>query len=360
MDALKEIFNIHYFKNLAAQIKTVYPALNDKAFVKEARQKLDPLSLNERMRLAAHLLHHYLPANYKQTITILRDVIPKLPAGYTTLVFPDYVGLYGKKDFKLSMEALAHFTQFGSAEYAIRTYLKDDFTTTIKVMERWATNENYHIRRLASEGSRPRLPWSFKLEEVLRNPEVTRKILETLKEDTTKYVQKSVANHLNDLSKNNTAYMLDLIGSWNNQHPATGWIIKHASRTLIKQGEPAALRLFGFENKPNITINRFALTATTVALGNYIQIETEVASNKKSPQKLVIDYAIHYMKASGTHNRKVFKWKELMLDPLATVSLTKKQLLVDYSTRKHYMGKHFIELLVNGKSMNTIEFLLIS
>lgn len=170
MDPLKEMFNIAYYKQFAEVISAVYPNFNSKHFIKDVIAKLEDRALNERLRHTSVTLARYLPENFEHSVAILREAAPLLKTGYTALVLPDFVALYGKQHIDLSLLALKYFTTFGSSEFAIREFLRTDLKKTLKVMQGWAKDPNNHVRRLASEGSRPRLPWSFRLDEIIRNP----------------------------------------------------------------------------------------------------------------------------------------------------------------------------------------------
>lgn len=356
MEPLKEMFGKEYYAYLSRELKTVHPALNEKAFQKELLTGIETLSLNERMRNTSVVLKNHLPADYRASLDILYRLVPRLRGGYTNLVFPDYVALYGTENVKDSLEALKFFTMYGSSEFAIRTFLKADFQGTLRVMEKWAKDKNHHVRRLASEGSRPRLPWSFKLDAVVQNPALTRNILETLNADPELYVRKSVANHLNDISKEHPEYMLDLVRSWDQSNQHTAWIIKHASRTLIKKGHQGSLSVFDFEKNPKVTVRDFKLEKTKIKLGECLEFSFELVSGKNKPQKLVVDYIVHYRKKSGELSPKVFKLKELTLDKNGTVRLSKKQWMKDFTTRTHFGGRHKVEIQVNGAVLAGKEF----
>ena len=358
MEPLKELFNKSYFLHLADEIKKAFKSFDSINFVKEVTQNLNSLSLIERMRNTSIVLKNYLPQDYKKAISILYKVIPNTQRGYTNLVFPDFVGLYGHNHFDISLEALKYFTQFGSSEFAIREFLKRDFDKTIKVMNQWAKDKNHHVRRLASEGSRPRLPWSFKLDEVINNPKSTQSILETLKTDEELYVKKSVANHLNDLSKDNTEHMLQIIKSWDNSNMHTAWIIKHASRTLIKKGNVQSLAIFDFEKNHKLKLENFKIIKPKLKLGESLQFEFDIVSEKTTNQKLVIDYIIHYQKKGKELSAKVFKLKELTLKPKQKTTISKKQVFKEFSTRTHFSGTHFIEIQINGKVYTKHSFYL--
>nr|MBP7513836.1 DNA alkylation repair protein [Flavobacteriales bacterium] len=219
-------------------------------------------------------------------------------------------------------------------------------------------DESEHVRRLASEGSRPRLPWSFRLDAVLKDPELITPILERLRADDSLYVRKSVANHLNDFSKDHPAYMIDMLRSWDRKHPHTAWIAKHASRTLIKAGNVNALALFAFDSKVKVRVDDLIISPKRVKLGDTLQFSFTVVSEAAREQQLVVDYAVHYRKAGGGTSRKVFKLKEVALGARASLGITKRQRIVDFSTRKHYAGEHVVEVMVNGKERAKASFML--
>lgn len=359
MDPLKEMFNKAYFEKLSTEFHKAYPQFDRKAFLNEMLINLENLSLNQRLRKTSQVLHSYLPKNYQETIDLMKQVIQTTPKGYTNLVFPDFVGLYGLDQANHSLKALKYFTVFGSSEFAIREFLKRDFDSTLEVMKTWTKDKNEHVRRLASEGSRPRLPWSFKLDRVIHEPQVTQSILNQLKEDESLYVRKSVANHLNDISKENAGYMIELVNSWNKSHPHTAWIIKHASRTLIKKGNPDSLKVFDYEKNVQIEIQHLKLSKTKIKLGDSLQFSFDLVSKKSKTQKLVVDYIIHYRKKSGELSPKVFKLKDVELKPKESISITKTQVFKDFTTRKHVGGEHLLEIQVNGKIFAKHNFKLI-
>lgn len=359
MEPLKELFNCAFYEQFADSFTTVYNGFERNQFVKDVTRNFEPLSLNERMRNTSVVLQKHLPADYEKALEIMYAVVPTLKTGYTTLVFPDFVSQFGLKHQQLSLEALKYFTRFGSSEFAIRVFLKHDFEKTLATMVEWAGDENHHVRRLASEGSRPRLPWSFKLPQVIENPRITQPILEQLKADPELYVRKSVANHLNDFSKDNPDYMLDLVGSWDRSHPHTAWIVKHGTRTLIKKGNAASMAVFGFEKEVKLLIENFRLVSSDLKLGDVLDFSFDLVSEKQTSQKLVVDYIIHYRKSAGDLSPKVFKLKELHLEPNQRITLSKKQRIQDFTTRKHYAGDHLLEIQVNGVVMAKLSFQLI-
>lgn len=357
-ERLKEMFNAVYFARLAKEAEAVYPPFKRATFLKEAQQGNEARELNARMRHASITLRTHLPTDFRKAVKVLKDLAPRMPKGYTALLYPDFVGQFGQEDPTFSLDALKYFTSFGSSEFAVREFIRRDVKGTLKVMRTWAEDENEHVRRLASEGSRPRLPWSFRLDAVLKDPKLTTPILERLRADDSLYVRKSVANHLNDFSKDHPAYMVDVLRSWDLKHPHTAWIAKHASRTLIKAGDPAALALFAFDTKVKVRVEDLTLSSKRIMLGDALEFSFTVISEAARAQQLIIDYAIHYRKASGGTSKKVFKLKEVELGPRASHRFTKRQRIVDFSTRKHYPGEHVVEILVNGRERVSAAFSL--
>jgi 3-methyladenine DNA glycosylase AlkC len=357
MEPLKEMFNKKFYQKLSDELAAVDKIFDPKKFYKAVTHQMEPLSLNERLRNTSIQMKKHLPHDYRKNITMMKKVAEKMPKGYTALIYPDYIGLYGHEDREFSLEALAYFTSFGSSEFAIREFLKRNLKPTLKTMESWADNKSDHIRRLASEGSRPRLPWSFKLDEIIKDPNLTRNILEKLNADTSLYVRKSVANHLNDFSKDHPEYMLGVVSKWNKENDYTAWIVKHACRTLIKKGNEKALGIFSFDKNIQVKLNTLTLNKEKITLGDRLEFDFTLASQSKKSQKLVVDYCIHYFKKNGT-SPKVFKFKEIVLQPGEKRAFKKTQLFVDLTTRKHYPGKHVLEILVNGNVLGSKEFML--
>lgn len=349
------MFSKTFYERLGAAFGKADKNFHPARFVKDVTKDLDAMSLNQRLRNTSVILRKYLPQEYKKAAELILEVAPGF-SGYTALLFPDFIGLYGQEHTDLSLQALKELTKYSSSEFAIREFLKRDITKTIRVMYTWAEDKDPHVRRLSSEGSRPRLPWSFRLDSVISNPDLTRPVLERLKADKELYVKKSVANHLNDFSRIDPGWMLNVIGSWDKQNEHTAWIVKHASRTLIKKGDPRSLAVFDFEKNAKVKLEKLALKKTRISLGEALEFSFSITSEKKKMQKLVIDYAIRYAKRSGASSRKVFKLKELQLPPGGTAAIGKKQVFRDFTTRKHYAGRHFLEIIVNGRTLGEQAF----
>jgi len=346
--ALKEIFNERRFRDMALDVKAVYPPFDTRRFLKISLAGLDDLTLMQRLRRMTQALHASLPADYDQALEILRALARRLEEGFSTLVLPDYVGQYGQDDFDGSMDALKFFTSFGTSEFAVREFLRKDLKRALAIMKVWSLDDNDAVRRLASEGSRPRLPWSFRLDAIVADPSLTAPILENLRADASLYVRKSVANHLNDVTKSHPEWVLHRLATWPMENTHTAWIAKRALRSLIKAGNGRALAVIGAGGVPDVKISKFAVMPRQIALGERVTLSFDLASKCPESQRLVIDYKMHYVKKSGVTAAKVFKLKELTLDSGQRISIERTQNIRDFTTRVHYAGRHDVEILVNG------------
>jgi 3-methyladenine DNA glycosylase AlkC len=357
--ALKEMFNEARYRQIARVLATAHPVFDQKQFLKLTLPGLEPLALLQRLRRATEALRATLPADYRKALAILRAAAPQWGEGFTSLVLPDFAGLYGREDFDRSLDALKFFTQFGSSEFAIREFLRLDLHRTLREMTNWSRDENEHVRRLASEGCRPRLPWSFKLRELITDPSPVAPILDNLRADPSLYVRKSVANHLNDITKDHPAWVLDRLGGWDLENKHTAWIAKRALRTLIKKGDRRALAVIGAGERAQVRVDAFSVSPGKLDLGDTLTISCALISTARKPQKLVIDYAIHYVKQSGAASAKVFKWKEVTIAPGGSITLARRQRIRDFTTRKHHAGAHAVELMINGERAGTGRFHLL-
>ena len=354
--ALKEIFNAERLQHIATEMTAVYPAFDAKGFLKLAKTGLAELSVMQRMARVSECLHAVLPLGYDASLEVLRALAPRLNSGFVCMCLPQYVATYGADRFDVSMDALKYFTTFGSSEFAIRHFLRRDLERSLELMHDWSLDDNEHVRRLASEGCRPRLPWSFRLEQVQADPRLAAKILDNLKADTSLYVRKSVANHLNDITKDHPDWVLDVIEGWSLDNKHTAWIAKHALRSLIKQGNQRALAIIGAGGKPEVEIVDVRVNPPVIGLGEKITLSFAVKSTVADSQRLVIDYAIDYVKANGSTSAKVFKLKALTLPGNGTEHLSRGQHIKELTTRRHYVGRHAVHIMVNGERLASTAF----
>lgn len=356
--ALKEIFDRARLRHFAAETKAIWPAFDDGRFLALATDRLDEFGIMQRMRQTAVSLQATLPNAYPAALDVLSALAPRINHGFASITLSEFVALYGQDHFDMSMTALRNFTRYGSAEFAIRHFLARDLGRTLAVMRGWADDDNEHVRRLASEGSRPRLPWSFQLKSIMADPSLTMPILDALKADPSIYVRKSVANHLNDFSKDHPVWLLDRLQDWPATTAPTDWIVRHALRTLVKKGDAGALALLGATGKAEVTVDAWNISPASIRLGDRLSLTATLVSTAGRQQRLVVDYAVHYVKKGEKPSRKVFKLKELDLPARARVDLAISQVVRDFTTRKHYAGFHRVELMVNGEILAESGFAL--
>lgn len=353
---LKDMFFISSsIKKFGNTIKKFYPEFKKDKFVRLVlNDEWESKELKERMHHTTICLHEFLPKNYKKALKILIEAAP-LVKDFESMVLPDYVELYGMDDWDLSLPALGHFTKYSSSEFAIRPFLTKDSERAMKYMYKYAEDDNNNVRRFASEGCRPRLPWAMALPNFKKNPSPIIPVLEKLKNDESEFVRRSVANNLNDISKDHTDLMLEICERWYGQSEKTDWIIKHACRGLLKSGNKRALLLFGYSNPSKMKVDKLKLDKKTVKIGDKLRYTFQLNIAEKKVSKVRLEYAIDYMKANGKQSRKIFKITENSYKP-GTHSFSKKHSFADMTTRKHYEGKHGITIIVNGDEKGKASF----
>jgi len=358
-DLLKNIYNLEYLKNIAEDFQKVYSKFSIDEFLKSTMDETwDDLELKGRMRQITLNLGKFLPSDYSEAI----DVIDKVVGNYGSwlegfsLFFPDFVEVYGLDDenFDISVAALERYTSVASAEFAVRPFIIKYEERMMAVMYEWSKSENEDVRRLASEGCRPALPWAQALPKFKKDPAPILPILERLKTDSSVWVRKSVANNLNDISKTCPELAAKLAKDWYGKDERTDWIVKHGCRTLLKKGNRDVLAIFGFGDAEAVDADGFSLVADSVAIGGDITFSFEVLV--KAATKVRLEYGIDYVKSGGKRNRKIFQISEISFGANERKLYTRKHSFADVSTRKHYAGVHSVTLIVNGAERGTLDF----
>ena len=346
---LKDMFFTQESVNkMADTIRRFYPQFDKEKFRSLIfDENFDALELKEKMRHTTLCLRKTLPEEYKKALEILKQAAPYVK-GFEAMSLPDFVEIYGQEDWNLSLPALKHFTQFASSEFAIRPFLDKDPNKGIEFMRTCAKDAHKNVRRFASEGCRPRLPWAMALPKFKKDPTLILSVLEKLKEDESEFVRRSVANNLNDISKDNPELALDICESWHGTSKNTDEIVKHALRTLLKAGNPRALKLFGFGDPHRIQVDNLQLTDKNPKIGDEIYFSFDLHVNEDKKSKIRLEYAVNYQKAGGKLSTKIFQIIEKVYSP-GSSSFKRKQTFMDMTTRKHYPGEHQISIIVNGE-----------
>ncbi len=358
---LKQMYNQESVGALAAALQAEYHPFDQDTFMERVfADDWDDLALKARMRRITESLAGLLPDTYRSALAVLRGALPRLPEqGFEKMVFPDFVEVFGLDDYEASMLALEFFTQYMSAEFAIRPFIIQYPRKTMTQMLAWADHENEHVRRLASEGCRPRLPWAMALPALKADPFPILPILEKLKQDPSETVRRSVANNLNDIAKDNPDVVIHTLQGW--QHIDTSdmrRLTSHALRTLLKQGHPGALALLGYPSEPAIVVHHVAVKPASIQLGATVTFSFEVESLSDEPQNLMIDFVVYHMKANGKQAPKVFKLSKKTLQPGESVEISKTITFKPITTRKYYSGEHGIAPQINGRVFPRANFIL--
>ena len=359
-EPLKNRYNYESLHDLALRIAAVYPSFAVDSFIADIMDETwETLELKARMRQISINLGRYLPGDYVQALGILDRVAASYPPGvsdFTLMCFPDFVEVHGQDEghWDVSIAALARYTAYSTSEFAVRPFIIKHEERMMAQMAAWARHDNEHVRRLASEGCRPALPWGQALASFKKDPLPVLVILEQLKADPSLYVRKSVANNLNDISKTHPDLVIQTVKDWYGKNAHTDWIVKHACRTLLKKGNKDVLGIFGFADAGCAQVDGFALSAASVAIGEDISFSFTIEAKKAA--KLRLEYGIDYVKANGKRNRKIFQISEISLQKNGKKSYTKSHSFAEVSTRKHYPGIHSVTLLVSGAEHGTLDF----
>ncbi|WP_430520550.1 DNA alkylation repair protein [Aliivibrio sp.] len=355
-EPLKNLYNGELIAVLCEQVSHEYKDFDSDGFTQYVFDNQWELKeLKERMAHISEALYTFLPSDYRSKLAVLKAISPKF-SGFEYMFFPGFVELYGLDDYEPSIAALAHFTEHSSSEFAVRPFIVKYPKEMMAQMELWADSSNHHVRRLASEGCRPRLPWAMALPLFKKDSSAVVPILEKLKNDESEYVRRSVANNLNDIAKDSPDVVIHLAQQWIGDSKETDWLVKHGCRTLLKQGQPDIMSLFGFENPKHIEINNFKVPES-VNVGEKITFSFTLQSLNKKLGRLRVEYAINHLKKNGSHTRKVFKLSESE-NNAKRKEISKSHSFKKISTRVYYAGIHGVAIIINGHEVAYHEFQL--
>lgn len=353
MEPFKNIYNQQEITKLGNEIEKIYPFFQKQEFINSLiNDAWENKELKERLRSISLSLGGFLPDDYIEALGILKQVQDKFN-GLFHLIFPDFVEVYGLEHYQESIQALKFFTPGCSSEFAVRPFLVK-YPELIESFKEWSQDKNEHVRRLASEGCRPRLPWGIALNSYKKDPTPILEILELLKNDESEYVRKSVANNLNDISKDNPKIVKEVFQKWYGNSKKTNWIVKHGARGLLKAGDSDILQLFGYHSK-GIELSNLEVDKS-VNLGEYLNFSFQINSQKPLG-KLRLEYKLGLLRQKGKVNYKVFKISEREVKD-KNLNINKSHHFKEVTTRKYYSGIQTLTIVVNGKEFDTKEFKL--
>jgi len=375
-EAFKHLINAATVAHAATHLRRAWRGFDAHRFEQLATDQLDTLEFKARALRLADALQATLPADFARACDVLQAALaPPLAldadgepvglqdalhgdgiAGWALWGAGEWVARCGQHDAPRALVCLHALTQRFTAEFAIRPFIAHQPGAVWPVLRRWVDDDSAHVRRLVSEGSRPRLPWGLRLHAQVTDPSPALPLLRVLQDDPSSYVRRSVANHLNDIAKDHP----DTVAAWVREHrtgahPAREALLRHASRTLVKQGHAPTLAAWdltpGLQGRAAL-----ALSATRVRVGDHLGLRATLRSTSAHAQTLVVDYAVHHQRANGGTSAKVFKGWKLALPAGAEVALDKRHSLREVTTRRLYPGLHRVDLQVNGAVVATAAF----
>jgi 3-methyladenine DNA glycosylase AlkC len=364
--ALKDQFGPSAPRAISTMIHAVLPSFRKEAFLRDALRGYGPLSLTARGKRIADALHAHLPADFPRAVDILLESASQPHehrassgmAGFLYMPHLLFVAAHGLEHFEESMRAQHALTQRFTAEFSIRAFLEKYPDRTLARLHQWTVDPSPHVRRLVSEGSRPRLPWAPRLRAFQRDPRPVIELLEKLKDDPELYVRRSVANNLNDIGKDHPELLASVARRWLRGASAERrWIVCHALRSAVKRAEPGALAALGYGENAAVKPSRVIIAPSAPRVGGDVKISFELANRSRTAQKVLVDLLVHFVKARGT-TAKTFKLRAVALAPGERAIFAKRIGLAQLTTRRHYPGLHRVEVLLNGKRAPLGEFRL--
>lgn len=370
MEALKNVYNQDSIEYISKEIKKIYPSFNSKAFQESILKDLTEKELKDRVKLISQSLYTYLPSDFKQSIKIILQTIETKKeknekwqgnhsekiSGFLAWPFTQFVEDYGTHDVRTSLQALKELTKSFTAEFAIRIFIDQYPEVCFKTFKQWSKDKNHHVRRLVSEGTRPKLPWAKQVPYLNSNPQERLKLILSLKEDTSDYVRKSIANHLNDISKTHPDLFYKAIQEFDLKDLQQKRIVTHAARTLIKSGDKKIFKFFNLKQSEKIKIKQAQISTKQVKLGEKLTFKLALENTSNLSQELIIHYSIHFLLKNKKSGEKKFLLKKITLQKNENKEIEKSHTFIQQTTRTLYAGKHKISFYINGILQESIDF----
>jgi 3-methyladenine DNA glycosylase AlkC len=369
-EPFKNFYSIDLIEQMSGHLARVAPGFDKHGFAQCAAENIEANELKQRAAQIRVALDKFLPDDFGRAVEImLASLHPhdsvELSAvgmnaegirGWAVMPMSELIGLRCEEDFELAMQAQHTLTKRFSSEFGIRYSILANPERAMEIILGWTRDKNHHVRRLASEGCRPRLPWAMQLPMFMADPSPVLPVLEALKDDDSEYVRRSVANNVNDIAKDHPDIAANLALKWmEGAGKARQKTVRHASRTLIKQGHPIALKALGFA-PPQVDVSPVRVTTPTVMFGEALEFESMLVSTASKPQNLVIDYVLHFRKANGRTAPKTFKLKTATLKPGERMAIKRRHPIRPITTRRYYNGAQSVELQINGAAMGDTGF----
>lgn len=365
MEPLKNLYNTTFLQTFATRAAEVIPGFHTTTFLDSIFEATwEQRELKQRMRHIATVLKGHLPGSYDDNIQAVLALISHLQRqgvkenSIEYMFFPDFVETHGLEFPEVSFRALEVITQFTSCEFAVRPFIIRYQEKAMFHMLQWSTHNSHLVRRFSSEGSRPRLPWAMALPALKKDPSPIFPILENLKADPSEFVRRSVANNLNDIAKDHPQHVLSMVKRWKNLSRETDWVIKHGSRTLLRKADGDIMEVFGLQKTSRCEVTGLTTDRNDLGIGDTLHFSFVLTNLEATATKLRVEFGVHYMKANGKQNRKLFKITENEYEPGKAYSFSRHHSFRDLTTRKHYPGQHRLVVVVNGAELAGVDFQL--
>lgn len=361
-----QLFNLERVRYLAGLFSDA-PGFETARFEARVMERLPELELKARIAWIAECLEEAMPGDLSVVGPAIRNALPppldptKSDDDFGSFIFAplgEWVVNTGLEDPDRGLDLLREITQRFSMEWAIRPFLNRWPDLVLSRMEGWAEDDHYHVRRLVSEGTRPRLPWGQGVSLPL---DAGLPLLDRLHGDPTRFVTRSVANHLNDITKKEPDLVLARLADWRDQgrqaDKELAWMTAHALRGLIKAGHPGALEMLGFDAEADLGC-KLRLGQDSLRIGEALDIGCEITGAQAMP--VLVDYIIWFAKPDGGQRSKVFKLKQAKLTAGKSLILQKNHRLKgDATTFRLSPGPHAVGIQVNGKLRARADFTLL-
>jgi 3-methyladenine DNA glycosylase AlkC len=360
MSALKNLYSPAFYERLSSILAQSLPGFDKAKFMSLINSDgFEDKELKERMRHTAVVLHHFMPKDFSEAVPALETIITHARAagfgvnGLASMFLPDYIAVYGLDHPDDAIRALEYVTQYTSCEFAVRPFMIKYPEKMLAQMTAWSLHDSYDVRRFASEGARPRLPWAMAIPTLKKDPSPLLPLLENLKNDPSEYVRRSVANNINDIAKDHPDVVLAIAKKWKGKSKETDAIIKHGARTLLKQGHPEILKIYGLD-ATHIVFAGFEVLTPKVKMGDSVEFSFAIENKDSQPQTVRLEYGMYYMKAKGQLAKKVFKISEKVYQPGEKAAIVRKQSFKAITTRVFYPGEHQLSIIINGEEKQPI------
>lgn len=351
---LKDLYSPQFYAEFTAIASNALPNFSEQDFVmKIFTEDFKAMELKQRIRHTARTLALFLPTNFQDAAPLLSNLSTSIKQSigknqsFEYIFLADFIQEFGVNHFDESMTAIETVTQLSSCEFAIRPFLDRYFEDTLLQMQQFALHPEANVRRFASEGCRPRLPWGMGVPALKKHPQKILPILNSLKYDSSEYVRRSVANNLNDISKDHKEYFIQTVIDWHKESEHVSDIVRHASRTLLKQGNKEIGKIFGLQDDV-LKLKNWEVVTEVVVVGNNIEFTLEVENPSNESVKTRIEYVLYFLLKNGEYGKKVFMISTQPMEAKSTKVVSKRHSFKPITTRTYYSGEHKISIQING------------